>query len=332
MGKMHIGGIKTALVNYLFAKKHGGEFILRIEDTDEKRFDPDAEKYILDALKWMNITPDHGPTFGDGRFGPYRQSERNYRPFADKLLKEGHAYYAFDTDDELNAVRKAYEGSKKPFSYDRNTRMSMRNSLSLSKSDVDSLLESGVPYTIRFRMPDEPVDVLFTDLVRGTVAFNTSILDDKVLFKSNGVPTYHLAATSDDYAMGITHVFRGEEWLSSTPLHLLIYDAMGWKAPEFAHLPLLLDSNGAKMSKRNAITKDEPIFPFTVEVKDDDGTVLGISTGLKERGYDPDALINYLALLGWHPKDDREIMSFDELVNAFDINDVNNSGARFDPA
>lgn len=330
MGKMHIGGIKTALVNYLFAKKHGGEFILRIEDTDEKRFDPDAEKYILDALKWMNITPDHGPTFGDGRFGPYRQSERNYRPFADKLLKEGHAYYAFDTDDELNAVRKAYEGSKKPFSYDRNTRMSMRNSLSLSKSDVDSLLESGVPYTIRFRMPDEPVDVLFTDLVRGTVAFNTSNLDDKVLLKSSGIPTYHLAVVADDYAMKITHTLRGEEWLSSTPLHLLLYDALEWKAPEFGHLPLLLGNDGKKLSKRRAYKSGTPIFPFTTFVTDEDGSGLGVSEGLCELGYDPDAMFNYLALLGWNPKDNREIMTRTELIEAFDLSGVNSAGAMFD--
>ena len=328
-GFCHIGGLRSALYSFLYAKKHGGEFLLRIEDTDEKRFVPEAEKYIIDSLNWLGISPDHGPTYGDGRYGPYRQSERDYKPIVNSLIANGHAYYAFDTVEELSVMRKKINASGKPFSYNHVTRQYMHNSLSMSADAVNELLASGANYVVRFKVPKD-VDVRFTDIVRGTVAFNTSILDDKVLLKSNGVPTYHLAATSDDYAMGITHVFRGEEWLSSTPLHLLIYDAMEWKVPEFAHLPLLLDSSGAKMSKRNAITKDEPIFPFTVEVKDDDGTLLGVSTGLRERGYDPDALVNYLALLGWNPKDNREIMSREELIEAFDLSGVNSAGAMFD--
>lgn len=329
-GKAHLGFIRTAIFNYLFAKKHGGEFLLRIEDTDEKRFDPDAEKYIIDTLKWMNIIPDHGPTFGDGRFGPYRQTERNYRPFVDKLLKGGYAYYAFDTAEELDAVRKEAEKGKKPFSYDRITRKHMRNSLSLGADATKALLDNGTPHTIRFKMPEEPVDVLFTDLVRGTVAFNTANLDDKVLFKASGLPTYHLAVVVDDHFMKITHALRGEEWLSSTPLHLLLYDALEWKAPEFGHLPLLLDKDGKKLSKRRAYKAGTPIFPFTTFVVDEDGSDLGMSEGLRELGYDPDALLNYLALLGWNPKDNREIMTCEELITAFDLANVNSAGAMFD--
>lgn len=328
-GYVHIGGIRTALLCFLQAKKYGGEFLLRIEDTDEKRFVPTAEQYIIDALNWMGIIPDHGPTFGDGRYGPYRQTERNYRTYVDKLIADGNAYYAFDTADELSAARKRGEASKKPFSYNRFMRPYMRNSTSMSADDVNELLSSGADYVVRFKMPRD-IDVRFTDLVRGTVGFNTDALDDKVLFKSDGKPTYHLASTCDDYNMGITHVFRGEEWLSSTPLHLLLYDALSWKAPEFAHLPLLLDKNGKKISKRNAIEAGYPIFPFTVEAMDDDGAIIGVSDGFKDLGYDPEALRNYIALLGWHPKGDKEIMTLEEMIDTFDIADVNNSGAKFD--
>lgn len=329
-GWIHCGGIKTAIVSWLYAKKHGGEFLLRIEDTDSKRFVPEAEQYIIDALNWMGLTPDHGPGFGDGRYGPYRQSEREYRPYVDKLLKDGHAYYAFDTEEELSAMRKKCDAAGKKFSYDNVMRGYMRNSITLSSDDVDALLADGVEHVIRFKMP-KGVDVRFTDHVRGTVVFNTDTLDDKVLFKSNGMVSYHMANVADDHRMDITHVFRGEEWLSSTPLHLLLYDALGWKAPEFAHLPLLLDKNGKKMSKRNAVAGGYPMFPFTVNVVDDDGTILGESTGFKELSYDPDALLNYLSLLGWHPKDDKEIMTREELIAAFDIDDVNSAGAKFDP-
>lgn len=322
--------MKSAIYSFLHAKKHGGEFLLRIEDTDSKRFDAGAESYLIDALNWLGITPDHGPGFGDGRYGPYRQSERDYRAYIDSLIANGNAYFAFDTPEELAAVRKRMEASGKPFSYDRLMRPYMRNSESLGADETKVLLNSGAERVVRFKVPKD-VDVRFTDLVRGTVAFNTSTVDDKVLVKANGIPTYHAASTFDDHDMGITHVFRGEEWLSSTPLHLLLYDAMGWKAPEFAHLPLLLDSSGNKMSKRNAIIKDEPIFPFTVEVKDEDGVLLGTSVGLKERGYSHESLFNYLALLGWTPKNGKELMTREEMIEAFDIADVNNSGARFDP-
>lgn len=328
-GFCHAGFIRTALFNYLFAKKHAGEFLLRIEDTDEKRFVPDAEKYIIDTLNWMGIVPDHGPTFGDGRYGPYRQSERNYRPYVDALIANGYAYYAFDTAEELDAMRKKSDASGKPFSYNSVMRPYMRNSTSLSNDDVNELLAKGTPYVVRFKTPRNQ-DVRFTDLVRGTVAFNTSVMDDKVLFKSNGIPTYHLAVVVDDHLMGISHVFRGEEWLSSTPLHLLLYDAFGWRVPDFAHLPLLLDADGKKMSKRNAVKKGYPIFPFTVDVIDEDGMHLGTSEGLKELGYEADALFNYMALLGWNPKDNREVMTKEELISAFDIAGVNHSGAKFD--
>jgi len=304
---------------------------LRIEDTDDKRFDPTAEKYIIDALNWMGIIPDHGPGFGDGRYGPYRQSERDYRPYINELIAKGHAYYAFDTADELEAMRNKSNASGKPFSYNRVMRPYMRNSLSMSADDVNDMLARGVPYVVRFNTPKD-VDVRFTDIVRGTVAFNSATMDDKVLVKANGVPTYHAAACIDDHLMGITHVFRGEEWLSSTPLHLLLYDAFEWKAPDFAHLPLLLDANGKKLSKRNAIEAGYPIFPFTVDVVDEDGENLGISEGFKELDYNPEALLNYIALLGWNPKDNREIMTKPELIEAFDMTAVNNSGAKLDMA
>lgn len=327
-GMCHAGFIRTCIYNWAFAKKHGGEFLLRIEDTDSKRFVPAAEQYIIDTLKWMNMIPDHGPTFGDGRYGPYRQTEREYRSYVDKLIADGHAYYAFDTEEELNEARKRSEASKKPFAYNRVMRPYMRNSTSLSESDTAALLASGVDYVVRFKMPKDVV-VKFTDLVRGTVTFNTDTLDDKVLMKANGVPAYHMAVCVDDHLMDITHVFRGEEWLSSTPLHLLLYDALGWKAPEFAHLPLLLDKNGKKLSKRNAVEAGYPIFPFSVDVVDD-GVVIGRSEGFKEIGFEPQPLLNYLSLLGWHPKNDKEIMTVGEMIEAFDIADVNNSGAKFD--
>jgi len=301
---------------------------LRIEDTDSKRFEPAAEKYIIDALNWMGIAPDHGPGFGDGRYGPYRQSERNYAPYIDKLLKTGAAYYAFDTDEEMKAMRAKCDAAGKPFAYNVITRSYMRNSLSMSADDVDALLASGEPYVVRFKNPKD-VDVRFTDIIRGTVAFNTSAVDDKVLWKSDGTPTYHICNVVDDHLMDITHVFRGEEWLSSTPLHLLLYDALEWKAPEFAHLPLINGKNGKKVSKRDPLGAGCPIFPFTTTITTEEGETV-VSEGYREMGYLPEAVLNYLILLGWHPKDGKEIMSREELIEAFDINRVNSAGAKMD--
>jgi len=327
-GLLHCGGIKTAIVCWLYAKKHGGEFLLRIEDTDGKRFDPAAEQYIIDTLNWLRITPDHGPTYGDGRYGPYRQSERNYKPYIDKLLSTGDAYYAFDTDEEMRVMRAKCDAAGKPFAYNVFTRAYMRNSLSMSSDDVNAMLANGESYVVRFKNPKD-VDVRFTDIVRGTVAFNTSAIDDKVLWKSDGKVTYHLANVVDDHLMDITHVFRGEEWLSSTPLHLLLYDALEWKAPEFAHLPLIIGSNGKKISKRDPVSAGCPIFPFTVNVTTEDGETI-VSEGFRNLGYLPDAVLNYLILLGWHPSDGKEIMTREELIEAFDIHSVNSAGAKMD--
>ena len=327
-GFLHIGGIRTALYNYLFAKKNGGEFLLRIEDTDKERFVEGAEKYIIDTLEWFDMLPDHGPNIGEGKSLSFRQSERSYKKYVYLLLLKDKAYYAFDTPEELKALREK-NGKGKPFSYDVNTRGYLRNSLTLSKDETSRLLESGAEYTIRMKMPKNK-EVRFTDMVRGNVVFDTSTLDDKVLFKSDGTPTYHLANVVDDHLMNITHVIRGEEWLSSTPLHLLLYEALEWDRPEFAHLPLLLDETGKKISKRKAVTAGFPIFPFEVNIFEDDGTPLGLAKGFKEEGYDPKALLNYLALLGWNPKNNKEIMSIEEMIELFDIACVNNSGAVFD--
>ena len=327
-GPLHIGGVRTALYNYLFAKKHGGRVILRIEDTDRSRFVPGAEQYIVESFDWCGIRFDEGVTTG-GPFGPYRQSERKnmYRQFADKLIESGHAYYAFDTADELNTLRKNYEKEKKTFTYNAFERKRLKNSLALSKKEVDELLQQDTPYVVRFRMPENE-SVVMHDLIRGEVVVNTSTLDDKILFKSDGMPTYHLANVVDDHLMEISHVIRGEEWLPSLPLHYLLYKAFGWETPEFAHLPLLLkpDGNG-KLSKRDGDRLGFPVFPLRWK----DPKTGEVSSGYREEGYFPEAFINMLALLGWNPGDERELFTLEELIEAFSIERVGKSGARFDP-
>lgn len=325
-GALHIGGVRTALFNYLFAKKHGGTFILRIEDTDENRFVPWAEKYITDALEWLGISPDEGPLSG-GEFAPYRQSERKdtYREYAVKLVREGKAYYAFDTAEELNTLReKLKEAKASSLNYNAVSRMHMKNSLTLSRDEVQSRIDSGEPYVIRINIPLKE-EVRFQDQVRGWVVVHSSTLDDKVLLKSDGMPTYHLANIVDDHLMGITHVIRGEEWLPSAPLHMILYNYFGWTPPQFAHLPLLLkpDGNG-KLSKRDAEKHGFPIFPL--QWNDNDNKV----QGFRESGYYPEAVLNFIALLGWNPGGEEEIFGLKDLIELFSIERVNKSGAKFD--
>ncbi len=327
-GPLHIGGVRTALYNYLFAKKNGGKFILRIEDTDQTRFVPGAEEYIIESFEWCGIEFDEGVGKG-GPFGPYKQSERKeiYRQYADALIESGNAYYAFDTPGELNNKRKEYESQKKNFSYNAAERMNMRNSLSLPGYETKKLLKEGVPYVIRFKMPeDETVEM--NDLIRGKVVVNTKVLDDKVLYKSDGMPTYHLANVVDDHLMEISHVIRGEEWLPSLPLHVLLYKALGWEAPEFAHLPLLLKPEGnGKLSKRDGDRLGFPVFPLQWK----DPKTGELSRGYREDGYFPEAFVNMLVLLGWNPGDERELFTLEELTKVFSIERVNKSGAKFDP-
>ncbi|MDR2926686.1 MAG: glutamate--tRNA ligase [Cytophagaceae bacterium] len=329
-GPLHIGGVRTALFNYLFAKKHGGKFILRIEDTDSARFVSGAEEYINESLKWLDLTIDEGVVEG-GAFAPYRQSQRKdiYKKYADLLIEKGWAYYAFDTPDELNALREQYEAEKKTFAYDNSTRLLLNNSLSLNNDEIQVRIASGVPYVIRFKMP-ENVTVNINDMVRGEVSFNTSTLDDKVLYKSaDQLPTYHLANIVDDHLMEITHVIRGEEWLPSVPLHAMLYRAYGWEdtMPQFAHLPLILKPNGkGKLSKRDGDKEGFPVFPLQYTSSEGE-----TSAGYRESGYFPEAVINLLALLGWNPGTEQEIFTCDELANLFTIERVNKSGARFDP-
>jgi glutamyl-tRNA synthetase len=316
------------LYNYLFAKKNGGKFILRIEDTDQKRFVPGSEQYIIDAFEWCGIEFDEGVTKG-GDYGPYKQSERKqiYRQYADKLIESGDAYYAFDTAEELDKARADYESQKRTFIYNSVERVKLRNSLILGKDEVSKLINDGKQYVIRFKMPENKI-VIMNDMIRGKVEVNTSVLDDKVLFKSDGMPTYHLANIVDDHLMKISHVIRGEEWLPSLPLHVLLYDAFGWEQPEFAHLPLLLkpDGNG-KLSKRDGDRLGFPVFPLRWT----DPKTGGMSTGFREDGYFPDAMINILAMLGWNPGDDKEIFSMKELAEVFTIDRVGKAGAKFDP-
>lgn len=328
-GPLHIGGVRTALYNYLFAKQAGGQFVLRIEDTDQKRFVAGAEEYIQESLAWCGIVPDESPSL-PGAFGPYRQSERKelYKPYIDQLLKDGRAYYAFDTAEELEAVReRAKKAGSVNWQYNSVTRQSMRNSLSLSSSEVDRLLSEGVEYTIRIKI-ERDQEVRLHDLVRGWVTVNSSNLDDKVLFKSDGIPTYHFANVVDDHLMKITHVIRGEEWLPSAPLHVLLYDALGWseEQPKFAHLPLLLrpDGNG-KLSKRDGDRLGFPVFPIDWKPKDGEG-----AKGFREMGFYPDAFVNMLAFLGWNPATEQEVFSLDELITSFELEKVGKSGARFD--
>jgi glutamyl-tRNA synthetase len=330
-GPLHIGGVRTALYNYLFAKKHGGKFILRIEDTDQNRYVKGAEDYIIESLAWCKIRPDEGVGFGEGQYKPYRQSERKgiYREYADRLVERGFAYYAFDSEEALEALRKKAESEKSAFSYNAKSRGGLNNSLTLSKEETDKLLQSGSDYVIRLKVPaDENIVVM--DLIRGAVHVNSSQMDDKVLFKSDGWPTYHLANVVDDYLMKITHVIRGEEWLPSAPLHVLLYRYLGWEEmmPQFAHLPLLLkpDGNG-KLSKRDGDRLGFPVFPISWT----DPVTGEESAGYRERGYFPEAVINMLALLGWHPTGDQEFYTLDELVNDFSLERVSKSGAKFDP-
>ena len=330
-GPLHMGGVRTALYNYLYAKKHGGDFLLRIEDTDQTRFVPGAEDYILEALKWCGITPDEGQGVG-GENGPYRQSERKpmYRQYAEQLVESGNAYYAFDTSEDLTNVREQAKLAKMPnWQYNNITRSSMNNSLSLSKDEVAAKLAAGEEYVIRIKMPRNE-DVRFHDEIRSWVTVNTNNIDDKVLFKSDGMPTYHLANIVDDHLMNISHVIRGEEWLPSAPLHVLLYRYLGWEdtAPKFAHLPLLLkpDGNG-KLSKRDGDRLGFPVFPL--EWKDPASGE--ISSGYREKGYFADAFVNMLAFLGWNPGTPQEIFSLEQLVDTFSLERVSKSGAKFDP-
>ncbi|MFB6318972.1 glutamate--tRNA ligase [Saccharicrinis sp. FJH54] len=330
-GPLHMGGVRTALFNYLFARKHRGTFILRIEDTDQTRFVPGAEDYIIEALKWCGISPDEGSGFGDGPFAPYRQSERKeiYKTYSEKLVDSGWAYYAFDTPEELNDIRSKYEAEKNTFIYNHTTRQNLKNSLTLSADEVIAKMENGEPYVVRFRMPENET-VTINDIVRGEVSFNSGDLDDKILFKSDGLPTYHLANVVDDYLMQISHVIRGEEWLPSLPLHALLYRALGWedKRPDFAHLPLILKPVGqGKLSKRDGDKMGFPVFPL----RWNDPKTGEIASGYREDGYLPEAFINMLALLGWNPGTDQEIFSLEELSNLFTLERVGKSGSKFDP-
>lgn len=323
-GFTHVGTIRTALFNYLFAKQNKGKFIIRIEDTDEKRFVPIAEDYIKRTLDWVGIIPDEDPWKG-GPYGPYKQSERDYSKHIKTVIEKGIGYMAFDNDEDMDRAR----SSTPNFAYDAKNRMSMRNSLSLSKEEVDSLLNKNTPYVIRFKMPENKI-VEFTDIVRGKVSFNTNQLDDKVLVKSSGGPTFHLCNVCDDHDMKITHVIRGEEWINSTPLHILLYEAFGWDIPQFAHLPLLLNPDGkGKLSKRKALTLGIPVFPFGGKGEDDKGNMVDFK-GFKDEGYEPDALVNFLVLLGWSPKDQKEVMTMADMISKFSLPDVHKSGAKFD--
>ncbi len=325
-GPLHIGGVRTALYNYLFAKRHGGKIIFRIEDTDSNRFVPGAEEYIIESFKWLGIPFDEGVSFG-GDKGPYRQSERRdiYRKYVQMLLDNGCAYYAFDTPEELQKARDEI----KNFQYDASTRLQMRNSLTISSEEMDKLMKSGAQYVVRFKI--EPgKDIHVHDLIRGDVVINSSVLDDKVLYKSSDdLPTYHLANIVDDHLMEITHVIRGEEWLSSAPLHVLLYKAFGWEEtmPKFAHLPLLLKPDGkGKLSKRDGDRLGFPVFPLEWH----DPQTGAVSAGYRENGYFPEAVINFLALLGWNPGTEQELFSMDELIEQFDLSKCSKAGAKFD--
>lgn len=330
-GPLHIGGVRTALFNYLFARKHNGRFILRIEDTDRNRYVKGAEQYILESLNWCGIEFDEGVHVG-GPFGPYRQSERKeiYGEYAINLIDRGLAYYAFDTQEELEEMRKRLESEKKAnTSYSYLTRDEMKNSLTLPPGEVEEWVRSGKPYVIRFMIPEERI-IRFSDIVRGDISVHTSALDDKILFKSDGMPTYHLANVVDDHLMKITHVIRGEEWLPSLALHVLLYRAFGWEGemPEFAHMPLTLKPDGrGKLSKRDGDRLGFPVFPLEWK-NPETGEV---SAGYRESGYFPEAFINILALLGWNPGTEKEVFTMNELIDAFSLERIIKSGSRFDP-
>ena len=325
-GPLHIGGVRTALYNYLFARQNGGSMILRIEDTDSQRFVPGAEEYINESLNWLGIGIDEGVREG-GNYGPYKQSERReiYKQYVDQLLNDGKAYIAFDTPEELNAARETHPN----FQYDASTRNSMRNSLVMPADEVNALIESGAQYVVRFLIEPNQ-DVVVNDLIRGEVIINSSILDDKVLYKSaDNLPTYHMANIVDDHLMEVSHVIRGEEWLPSAPLHVLLYKALGWEdtMPQFVHLPLLLKPVGnGKLSKRDGDKLGFPVFPLEWH----DPKSGEISSGYREKGYLPEAVVNFLALLGWNPGDDTEMMSMDELIAKFSFAHCSKSGAKFD--
>lgn len=325
-GPLHLGGVRTALYDYLFAKNQGGEFVLRIEDTDTARYVEGAEEYIEEALEWCGIIPDESPKKG-GKFAPYRQSERRdiYDKYTEQILKTDYAYIAFDTAEELDVIRAEYEAKGDVFSYDNKTRNRLRNSLALSEEEVQKLLEAKTPYVVRFKMPvDRTLGLV--DIIRGNSAVNTDTLDDKVLVKNDGMPTYHFANIIDDHEMEISHVIRGEEWLPSLGLHTLLYEAMGWEAPQFAHLSLILKPEGkGKLSKRDGDKFGFPVFPLNFT----DPATGNISQGYRESGYLPEAFINMVALLGWSPADDKEILSLDEMTKEFDLHKVHKAGARF---
>ncbi|WP_460763791.1 glutamate--tRNA ligase [Niabella terrae] len=327
-GGLHLGGVRTALYNYLFARSQGGEFILRIEDTDQTRFVAGAEAYIFDCLAWLGIEPDESARHG-GPFGPYRQSERksSYAPLAEQLIAQGKAYYAFDTPEELESMRRQYITEENPQpQYDHKLRMKMRNSLTLPAAEVEALLQRQTPYVVRIKMPDQEV-LEFEDMIRGKVSFNTALVDDKVLLKADGMPTYHLAVVADDYQMQITHVFRGEEWLPSTPVHILLWKYLYGldKMPQWAHLPLILGPEG-KLSKRDGAKYGFPVFAMNWT-----DPASGVMTeGFKERGFLPEAFINLLALLGWNDGSGQELFSLEALISRFAVDRVHSAGARFD--
>jgi glutamyl-tRNA synthetase len=325
-GPLHIGGVRTALFNYLFAKKHAGVFFLRIEDTDQNRYVPGAEEYIFEALEWLGISPSE--TVGKNeKFGPYRQSERKamYGEYAQQLIASGDAYYAFDSNEVLDNLRKEQEALGETFIYNWHNREKLDNSLVISPEETAQRLRAGEAYVVRFKTPINETLAL-KDIIRGDISFDTNVLDDKVLFKSDGMPTYHLANIVDDHLMETSHVIRGEEWLPSMPLHVLLYRAFGWEAPQFAHLPLLLKPIGnGKLSKRDGDKLGFPVFPLEWESAE------GVSLGYREQGYFPEAVVNFLALLGWNDGTEKELFSLDELVTAFDLNRIHKAGAKFDP-
>ncbi len=327
-GPLHIGGVRTALFNYLFAKKYNGTFILRIEDTDQNRYVEGAENYIVESLNWLHIPFDEGPGIG-GDFGPYRQSERKdiYKKYISDLVTSGNAYYAFDTSEKLDFHRKDHEAKGKTFIYNWHNRLKLDNSLSLNANEVQQRIDSGEKYVIRFKSPENET-IILNDIIRGKITIDTNVLDDKILFKSDGMPTYHLANIVDDHLMEITHAIRGEEWLPSLALHVLLYRAFGWKAPEFAHLPLILKPEGkGKLSKRDGDKLGFPVFPLEWKQGDE------VSRGYKEDGYFPEAVVNMLVLLGWNEGDgsEKEIYSLDELVAVFSLEHVSKAGAKFNP-
>jgi len=325
-GPLHLGGVRTALYDYLFAKHNGGDFVLRIEDTDTARYVEGAEEYIMEALEWCGMIPDESPKRG-GKFGPYRQSERRtiYDKYTAEILKTDYAYIAFDTAEELDAIRAEYEAKGEVFSYNHQTRTRLKNSIALPEEEVQKLLNEKVSYVVRFKMPENRI-LNLEDIIRGNSSVNTNTLDDKVLVKNDGMPTYHFANIIDDHEMEISHVIRGEEWLPSLGLHILLYEAMGWKAPQFAHLSLILKPEGkGKLSKRDGDKFGFPVFPLNFT----DPVTGNVSKGYRESGYLPEAFINMVALLGWSPADDKEILSLDEMIKEFDLNKVHKAGARF---